>query len=147
MSGGATEAMVNGSMCSGHHDSNCLSDRCLAIVQTDAEAHIEGASCVWRVDIETVLWLHVDNARNHTARLVENFLNADTLQCTEWPACSRPKSYPPCLGLIRMTYSARPLPSLSVRMWRLHFLKNGTVFPKVSPITSSHPCLTVMRQS
>ncbi|GFW12510.1 transposable element Tcb2 transposase [Trichonephila clavipes] len=29
-----------------------------------------------------------DNARPHRARLVENMLEAETIQCIEWPACS-----------------------------------------------------------
>ncbi|GFT41533.1 transposable element Tc3 transposase [Trichonephila clavipes] len=29
-----------------------------------------------------------DNARPHRARLVENMLEAETIQCMEWPACS-----------------------------------------------------------
>ncbi|GFV72458.1 transposable element Tcb2 transposase [Trichonephila clavipes] len=29
-----------------------------------------------------------DNARPHRARLVENMLEAETIHCMEWPACS-----------------------------------------------------------
>ncbi|GFW34538.1 transposable element Tcb2 transposase [Trichonephila clavipes] len=29
-----------------------------------------------------------DNARNHTIRLLENFLEAEIIQHTEWPVCS-----------------------------------------------------------
>ncbi|GFU60425.1 transposable element Tcb2 transposase [Trichonephila clavipes] len=45
-----------------------------------------------------------DNARPHRARLVENMLEAETIQRMEWPACSRPESNRACLGHIRTTH-------------------------------------------
>ncbi|GFU55060.1 DDE_3 domain-containing protein [Trichonephila clavipes] len=70
-----------------------------------------------------------DNARPHRARLVENMLEAETIQRMGLPACS------PDLNQSSMfetcsddAYQGRLLLS---ETWRLHFLRSETVFPKV----------------
>ncbi|GFU76609.1 DDE_3 domain-containing protein [Trichonephila clavipes] len=73
-----------------------------------------------------------DNARPHRARLVENMLEAETIQRMEWPACSPDRNQPSMFG----TYSDDALLRdqghlLLSETWRLHFLRSGTVFPKV----------------
>ncbi|GFV30791.1 transposable element Tcb2 transposase [Trichonephila clavipes] len=57
-----------------------------------------------------------DNARPHRARLVENMLEAETIQCMEWPVCS------PDLNPIKHVWdmlgrciAARPRPPATVR--------------------------------
>ncbi|GFV46836.1 hypothetical protein TNCV_1938591 [Trichonephila clavipes] len=60
------------------------------------------------------------------ARLVENMLEAETIQRMEWPACSL--TYKHVWDMLRRC-TARPWPPATVE---LHFLRSGTlVFPKV----------------
>ncbi|GFT66339.1 transposable element Tcb1 transposase [Trichonephila clavipes] len=56
-----------------------------------------------------------DNARPHRARLVENMLEAETIQRMEWPACSPDLSNRACFAHC-----------LLFETWRLHFLRSGT---------------------
>ncbi|GFY21039.1 hypothetical protein TNCV_3990831 [Trichonephila clavipes] len=59
------------------------------------------------------------NARNHTT-------------CLEWPACS------PDLNIIQHAWDSFGRHRLLFRLGRCNSLTSGTVFPKVSPIASSH---------
>ncbi|GFY30553.1 transposable element Tcb2 transposase [Trichonephila clavipes] len=89
-----------------------------------------------------------DNARPHRARLVENMLEAETIQRMEWPVCS-PDLNPiqHVWDMLRRRIAARPGRLLLSETWRLHFLRSETVFPKVGSITSSHPWQTGVQQS
>ncbi|GFT28190.1 transposable element Tcb2 transposase [Trichonephila clavipes] len=73
-----------------------------------------------------------DNARPHRARLVENMLEAETMQRMEFPACSPDlnpiEHFGTCSDDALLRDQGRLLLS---ETWRLHFLRSGTVFPKV----------------
>ncbi|GFT04677.1 transposable element Tc1 transposase [Trichonephila clavipes] len=72
-----------------------------------------------------------DNARPHRARLVENMLEAETIQRMELPAGSsdlNPMSmFGTCSDDALLRNQGRLLLS---ETWRLYFLRSGTVFPK-----------------
>ncbi|GFW09874.1 transposable element Tcb2 transposase [Trichonephila clavipes] len=72
-----------------------------------------------------------DNARPHSGRLVENMLEAETIQRMEWPACSpdlnQSSLFGTCSDDALLRDQGRLLRS---ETWRLHFLRSGTVFPK-----------------
>ncbi|GFW55222.1 hypothetical protein TNCV_116081 [Trichonephila clavipes] len=72
-----------------------------------------------------------DNARPHRVRLVENMLEAETIQPIEWPACSPDLNQSSMFGTCSDDALLRDQGRLLLsETWRLHFLKSGTVFPK-----------------
>ncbi|GFU78090.1 transposable element Tcb2 transposase [Trichonephila clavipes] len=73
-----------------------------------------------------------DNARPHRARLVENMLEAETIQRMEFPACSPDLNQSSMFGTCSDDALLRDQGRLLLsETWRLHFLRSGTVFPKV----------------
>ncbi|GFU76419.1 transposable element Tcb2 transposase [Trichonephila clavipes] len=72
-----------------------------------------------------------DNARPHRAHLVENMLEAETIQRMELPACSPDLNQSDMFGICSDDALLRYQGRLTVRDLRLHFLRSGTVFPKV----------------
>ncbi|GFU15162.1 transposable element Tcb2 transposase [Trichonephila clavipes] len=73
-----------------------------------------------------------DNARPHRSRLVENMLEAETIQRMEWTACSPDLNQSSMFGICSDDALLRDQGRmLRSETWRLHFLRSGTVFPKV----------------
>ncbi|GFX69842.1 transposable element Tcb2 transposase [Trichonephila clavipes] len=72
-----------------------------------------------------------DNARPHRARLVENMLEAETIQRMEWPACS-PDLNPiePVWDMLRRRIDARPRPPATVRDLEIALLEEWNSIPQ-----------------
>ncbi|GFU86258.1 transposable element Tcb2 transposase [Trichonephila clavipes] len=72
-----------------------------------------------------------DNARPHRARLVENMLEAETIQRMEWPACS-PDLNPiePVWDMLRRRIAARPKPPATVRDLEIALLEEWNSIPQ-----------------
>ncbi|GFW68422.1 transposable element Tcb1 transposase [Trichonephila clavipes] len=82
--------------------------------------------------LEIPLFSRMINVRLHRARLVKNMLEAETIQRMEWPACSHDLNpIEHVWDMLGRRIAARPRPPATVRDLRLHFLRSGTVFPKV----------------
>lgn len=73
-----------------------------------------------------------DNARPHTARLVENMLEAETIQRMEWPACS-PDLNPieHVWDMLGRRIAARPRPPVTVRDLEIALLQEWNSIPQV----------------
>ncbi|GFX17901.1 hypothetical protein TNCV_2293491 [Trichonephila clavipes] len=81
-----------------------------------------------------------DNAKNHTARLVQKFVEVKTIQSIWFSACF------PDLNLIHHAWDSigRRIQRYHCLLllsgtWRLHSLKSGNVFSEILPVTPSHP--------
>ncbi|GFU62139.1 transposable element Tcb2 transposase [Trichonephila clavipes] len=72
-----------------------------------------------------------DNARPHRARLVENMLEAETIQHMEWPACS-PDLNPiePVWDMLRRRIAAQPRPPATVRVMEIALLEEWNSIPQ-----------------
>ncbi|GFU38849.1 transposable element Tcb2 transposase [Trichonephila clavipes] len=73
-----------------------------------------------------------DNTRPHRARLVENMLEAETIQRMEWPACS-PDLNPidHVWDMLGRRIAARPRPPATVRDLEIALLEEWNSIPKV----------------
>ncbi|GFU07471.1 transposable element Tcb2 transposase [Trichonephila clavipes] len=72
-----------------------------------------------------------DNARPHRARLVENMLEAETIQRMEWPACSpdlNPVEH--VWDMLRRRIAARPKPPATVRDLEIALLEEWNSIPQ-----------------
>ncbi|GFW50707.1 transposable element Tcb2 transposase [Trichonephila clavipes] len=72
-----------------------------------------------------------DNARPHTARLVENMLEAETIQRIEWPACSpdlNPMKH--VWDMLGRRIAARPRPPATVRDLEIALLEEWNSIPQ-----------------
>ncbi|GFV25786.1 transposable element Tcb2 transposase [Trichonephila clavipes] len=72
-----------------------------------------------------------DNARPHRARLVENMLEAETIQRMEWPACS-PDLNPieHVWDMLGRRIAARPRPPATVRDLEIALLEEWNIIPQ-----------------
>ncbi|GFW70672.1 transposable element Tcb2 transposase [Trichonephila clavipes] len=72
-----------------------------------------------------------DNARPHRARLVENMLEAETIQHMEWPLCS-PDLNPieHVWDMLRRRIAARPKPPATVRNLEIALLEEWNSIPQ-----------------
>ncbi|GFT90048.1 transposable element Tcb2 transposase [Trichonephila clavipes] len=72
-----------------------------------------------------------DNARPHRARLVENMLEAETIQRMEWPACS-PDLNPieHVWDMLGRRIAARPRPHATVRDLEIALLEEWNSIPQ-----------------
>ncbi|GFX89854.1 transposable element Tcb2 transposase [Trichonephila clavipes] len=72
-----------------------------------------------------------DNARPHRARLVENMLEAETIQRMEWPACS-PDLNPieHVWDMLGLRIAARPRPLATVRDLEIALLEEWNSIPQ-----------------
>ncbi|GFW29798.1 transposon Tf2-6 polyprotein [Trichonephila clavipes] len=72
-----------------------------------------------------------DNARPHRARVVENMLEAETIQRMEWPACS-PDLNPiePVWDMLGRRIAARPRPPATVRDLEIALLEEWNSIPQ-----------------
>ncbi|GFV77933.1 transposable element Tcb2 transposase [Trichonephila clavipes] len=81
-----------------------------------------------------------DNSKPHSTHFVKNFLEAEAIQRIELSACC------PDVNPIKHVWdtlgrvAARTSLMLLSKSWRSYLVKGGTVFPKVSSMTTSHPC-------
>ncbi|GFX75902.1 transposable element Tcb2 transposase [Trichonephila clavipes] len=75
-------------------------------------------------------WMN-DNARPHRARLVENMLEAETIQRMEWPACS-PNLNPieHVWDMLGRRIAARPSPPATVRDLEIALLEKWNSIPQ-----------------
>ncbi|GFV03148.1 transposable element Tcb2 transposase [Trichonephila clavipes] len=73
-----------------------------------------------------------DNARPHRARLVDNMLEAETIQRMEWPVCS-PDLNPieHVWDMLGRRIAARPRPPATVRDLEIALLEEWNSIPKV----------------
>ncbi|GFV58463.1 transposable element Tc1 transposase [Trichonephila clavipes] len=72
-----------------------------------------------------------DNARPHRARLVENMLEAETIHCMEWPACSsdlNPIEH--VWDMLRRRIAERPSPPATVRDLEIALLEEWNCIPQ-----------------
>ncbi|GFT01131.1 transposable element Tcb2 transposase [Trichonephila clavipes] len=75
-----------------------------------------------------------DNARPHRARLVENMLEAETIQRMEWPACSPDLNpWEHVWDMLGRRIAARPRPPATVRDMEIALLEEWNSIPQ-SPI-------------
>ncbi|GFV86882.1 transposable element Tcb2 transposase [Trichonephila clavipes] len=72
-----------------------------------------------------------DNARPHRARLVENMLEAETIQRMEWPACSLDLNpIEPVWDMLRRRIAARPRPPTTIRDLEIALFEKWNSIPQ-----------------
>ncbi|GFV02059.1 transposable element Tcb2 transposase [Trichonephila clavipes] len=72
-----------------------------------------------------------DNARPHRARLVENMLEAETIQRMEWPACSPDRNPTEHVwDILGRRIAARPRPHATVRGLEIALLEEWSSIPQ-----------------
>ncbi|GFX26666.1 transposable element Tcb1 transposase [Trichonephila clavipes] len=72
-----------------------------------------------------------DNARPHRARLVENMLEAETIQRMEWPACSPDRNLTEHVwDILGRRIAARPRPPATVRDLEIALLEEWNSIPQ-----------------